>query len=170
MPSGATGGRLQRRFIMAFRTVAGMLALLLPLTATASRAEDAPAAAAPTLAIVSPAAGASLALGGDAGRSVAVEIAVSNFTIRPVGQCAGLARCGHVHLAIDYPGTTCNAPGSGGNSTNADTGGTVVQAHFGYCPSPAGRHVIVVGLAKDDHSLLLVDGKPVTAVAVVTTH
>ncbi|MGO8917643.1 MAG: hypothetical protein ACLQJR_17195 [Stellaceae bacterium] len=153
---------------MAFRTIAAMLALALPVPASASRAEDATAAA-PTLAIVSPYAGATLALGDDAGRSVAVEIAVGNFTIRPAGRCAGLPQCGHVHLAIDYPGTTCNAPGSGGNSTNAGAGGTVVQAHFGYCPSPAGRHVIAVALARDDHSLVLVDGKPVTAVVAVTT-
>jgi len=151
---------------MKFHVLAGLLVLPL-LSASGARADD--TVPVPTLAIVSPSAGAVLTLGGDAGKSVSVEIAVANFTIRPAGQCGGLANCGHVHLAIDYPGTACNAPGSGGNSTNSLTGGTTVEAHFGYCPSPAGSHVIAVALARDDHSLVLVAGKPVTAAVPVTT-
>jgi hypothetical protein len=120
------------------------------------------------VAIVSPAADSVVALGGDAQRSVDVRVAVTNFTIKPLGQCNGAANCGHVHLKIDHPSDSCNAPKSGGNSTNAETGGSVVTAHFGLCPTAAGRHIIGVALAKDDHSPVLVGGKPVVAFVPIT--
>jgi hypothetical protein len=154
---------------MAYRATATMLGLTLLspfLAVPPARADE---AAAPAIAIVSPATGAMVALGGDSGKSVAVKVKVTNFTIRPAGQCGALANCGHVHLAIDYPSPACNAPGSGGNSTNGDTGGSIVTAHFAFCPKPAGQHVIAVALAHDDHSLLLVGGKPVSAAVPVTT-
>ena len=42
------------------------------------------------------------------------------------------------------------------------------MAYFGFCPTPRGEHVVVVALAKDDHSFFLVDGKPVTAIVKVS--
>jgi hypothetical protein len=133
-----------------------------------ARAQSVAAAEVPAISIVSPAAGATVALGDDAGKTVVVKIAVTNFTIRPVGQCAGAPNCGHVHLKIDHPSDACNAPNSGGNSTNAAAGGNTIEAHFGFCPTPSGQHVIAVALAKDDHSFVLVDGKPVSAVVAVS--
>ena len=151
-----------------WRKTAALCAALSLLGVAESRAESIAASEAPTIAIVSPAPGSAVALGDDAGKSVAVKIAVTNFTIRPVGQCAGIANCGHVHLKIDHPSDACNAPNSGGNSTNGDTGGDSIVAYFGFCPTPRGEHVVVVALAKDDHSFFLVDGKPVTAIVKVS--
>lgn len=129
---------------------------------------DAAAAPPPTIEIAAPGDGAAVTLGGDAQRSVELEVRVGNFTLKPQGQCAGAADCGHVHLKIDPAGDSCNAPGSKGNSTNAATGTNRIRANFGFCPTPEGRHIIGVGLAHDDHSPVLVEGKPVTAFIVVT--
>ena len=133
-----------------------------------ARADSVAAAEIPAISIVSPAASATVALGDDVGKTIVVKIAVTNFTIRPVGHCGDTPNCGHVHLKIDHPSDVCNAPKSAGNSTNADTGGNTIEAHFGFCPTPGGQHTIVVALAKDDHSFVLVDGKPVSALVTVT--
>jgi hypothetical protein len=136
-------------------------ALLLATTAPA------PAEDAPRLQIVWPTEGEKVSPGGDAEKSLELRLAVANFTIRPVGQCDGIPACGHVHLAIDYPGESCNAPGIPGNSTNGVEGGDHILAHFGFCPEPKGRHTIAVALAHDDHRLILIDGKPVSAFVTV---
>jgi hypothetical protein len=126
------------------------------------------AGGAPTIAIAIPGDGATVSLGTDPEKSVEIALTVANFTIKPQGQCGGVADCGHIHLKIDPVDDSCNAPGSMGNSTNAATGTTRIKANFGYCPTPQGRHVVGVLLAHDDHSPVLVEGKPVTAVVAVT--
>jgi hypothetical protein len=122
----------------------------------------------PTPAIVSPAAGSVVTLGGDREKAVGVTVSVTDFTLRAAGQCGGNPRCGHLHLKIDPEMDHCNIPGRAYNSMNSDTGGNVVQARFGYCTTPTGSHVIGILLANDNHSPVLVGGKPVTATVTVT--
>jgi hypothetical protein len=76
---------------------------------------------------------------------------------------------GHFHRKIDPTVDSCNIPGRGYNSMNGDTGTQTVKARFGYCREPLDSHVIGVLLANDDHSPVLVNGKPVTALVPVTT-
>lgn len=142
----------------------GSVAVVCGLWLATARAGDAP----PTIAIAAPSDGAVVILGNDPQRSVELELKVANFALKPQGQCGGAADCGHIHLKIDPAGDTCNAPKSPGNSTNAPTGTNRIRANFAFCPNPLGRHIVGVGLAHDDHSPVLVDGKPVTAFIVVT--
>jgi len=138
-----------------------MLATLAVLLTTFA-AGDA-GAQAPALSITSPTPGAAVMLGDDPEKTVDVVVAVSGFRLRAAGQCEGEAHCGHLHLRIDPQGASCNIPGRAYNSMNSDFGGEVVKAHFSYCPSAAGPHVIGVLLANDDHTPVIVDGRPVTA-------
>ncbi len=71
---------------------------------------DAAAVPPATIEIAAPGDGAAVTLGGDAQRSVELEVRVGNFTLKPQGQCAGAADCGHVRLKIDPAGDSCNAP------------------------------------------------------------
>ncbi|PZO76624.1 MAG: hypothetical protein DI629_15835 [Mesorhizobium amorphae] len=122
----------------------------------------------PTLEIVWPQAGTTVALGDDAERAIGVVVN-SNFKLLPAGQCGEDPRCGHVHMKIDPDGDTCNIPGRPYNSMNSDVGGDLIKARFGHCPNPTGRHVIGILLADDHHRPILVGGKPVTALVEVTT-
>ena len=146
---------------MALRFPLVAFLLCLPVLAAA---EDAP-----TLAILEPLQGATVALGGDAEKTVEVRVRVTGFTLQAAGQCGGDPRCGHLHLKIDPEGDSCNIPGRSYNSMNSDTGGDAIRARFGHCPSPAGPHVIGILLAQDDHKPVIVDGRPVVAIAHVTT-
>jgi hypothetical protein len=149
---------------------------------------SAPAQAAdvPSIRIVSPADGATLVLGDDPARSVNVEIALTNFASKKLGTCGEMPNCGHVHLLIDppksfytdltiapvgapSPGSTCDDKHFPANNQNAVSAATVIPAHFGNCPVPAGRHVIAVALGGDNHTPIAVGGKPVIFVIHVTT-
>ena len=109
-----------------------------------------------------------MALGQDQEQSVEVVVAVTDFTLKPAGQCSGDPRCGHLHLKIDPAGDSCNIPGRAYNSMNSDVGGNLIKARFGYCDPPTGAHVIGILLAQDDHKPVMVNGKPVTALVPVT--
>jgi hypothetical protein len=123
---------------------------------------------APTLQIVWPTPGLVIPLGADDERVIGVVVK-SNFALRPAGQCGNDTRCGHLHLKIDPDGGTCNIPGRAYNSMNSDIGGDLIKARFGHCDPSTGSHVIGVLLADDHHRPVLVNGKPVTALVVVTT-
>jgi hypothetical protein len=122
----------------------------------------------PVLTIISPAPNAEIILGGDQEKAVDVTVNVADFTLRPAGKCEGNPKCGHLHLKIDPAGDTCNIPGRPYNSMNSDVGGEVIKAHFGYCQSATGPHVIGILLANDKHAPVIIDGKPVTASVAVT--
>jgi hypothetical protein len=117
----------------------------------------------PALTIVSPAPNAKIIFGSDQEKAIDVMVKAANFTIRPAGQCDGTPQCGHLHLKIDPSGDACNIPGRPYNSMNSDTGGEVIKARFGHCQSPSGTHVIGILLANDNHTPVIIDGKPVTA-------
>jgi hypothetical protein len=123
----------------------------------------------PTLAISSPTPDAIITLGDDPEQTVDVVVAVSDFSLRAAGQCGGEVRCGHLHLKIDPADESCNIPGRAYNSMNSVVGGDVVKARFAYCHPASGAHVIGVLLANDNHTPVIVDGKPVTASVTVTT-
>lgn len=145
---------------MALRLTLAACLLLLPVAAAAEER--------PTLAIVSPLQGMTIAVGDDTERSIQVRVQVTGFTLRAAGQCGGDSRCGHLHLKIDPEGDSCNIPNRSYNSMNSDTGGDTIQARFGHCPSPNGPHVIGILLAHDDHTPVIIDGRPVVATAFVT--
>jgi hypothetical protein len=146
---------------MALRHLLAACLLCLPVLAAAEEA--------PTLTILDPLQGTTVALGGDAEKTVEVRVRVTGFTLRAAGQCGGEPRCGHLHLKIDPEGDSCNLPGRSYNSMNSDTGGDVIRARFDYCPSSTGPHVIGILLAQDDHKPVIVDGRPIVATAFVTT-
>ena len=139
----------------------------IPFLATAFWAATALAQEAPTLQIVWPPEGASVQLGTDPERAIGVVVK-SNYKLLAAGQCGSDTRCGHIHMKIDLEGDSCNLPGRPYNSMNSDFGGDLVQARFGACPSPTGRHVIGVLLADDHHQPILVNGKPVIPLVQVT--
>lgn len=122
----------------------------------------------PTLRIVWPPEGATIPLASNPERSIGVVVE-SNFRLMPSGSCGDDPRCGHVHMKLDPQGDSCNIPGRAYNSMNSDTGGDLIKARFGHCPSPTGAHVIGVLLANDHHQPVLIDGKPITALVSVTT-
>jgi hypothetical protein len=122
---------------------------------------------APSLDIVWPPEGAVVQLGSDAEAAVGVVVK-SNFVLRPAGQCGDTPRCGHIHMKIDPAGDSCNIPGRPYNSMNSDTGGDLIKARFGHCPTATGVHEIGVLLADDRHKPVLVDGRPVVGVVKVT--
>ncbi len=122
---------------------------------------------APTLEIVWPPEGAIVPLGSDAEAAVGVVVR-SNFLLRAAGQCGETPRCGHIHMKIDPAGDSCNIPGRPYNSMNSDTGGDIIKARFGHCPTAAGVHEIGVLLADDHHRPVLVNGRPVVRVVKVT--
>jgi len=149
---------------------------------TAAMAED----VTPSVRIVSPADGAVVVLGDDPNRSVPIEIAVDDFVMKKLGTCGDVHNCGHAHLWVDPPeyvykdltvppigapgpGATCDNKGFPANNQNAGTGASTVAAHFGNCPLPAGKHVIVVGLGRDNHLPVAKDGKPILAIITITT-
>jgi hypothetical protein len=140
-----------------------MLAASLIAMSTCAAAQDAP-----TLDIVWPPEGAVVPLGSDAEAAVGVVVR-SNFVLRAAGQCGDTPRCGHIHMKIDPAGDSCNIPGRPYNSMNSDTGGDLIKARFGHCPTAVGTHEIGVLLADDHHRPVLVDGRPVLRVVKVTT-
>lgn len=141
--------------------IPAVLILLLGLSAAA------PATEPPRLRILSPAEDAEVVLGPGPEGSVAVRVEASGFLLRAVGACGGARNCGHLHLKVDFEGDSCNAPGRPYNSRNSDTGGDTILAHLGHCPVPTGRHRIGILLANDDHSTVLVEGRPVIATVTV---
>jgi len=140
-----------------------LLAAFLVAISTCAAAQDAP-----TLEIVWPPEGAVIALGNDAEAAVGVVVR-SNFVLRAAGQCGDTPRCGHIHMKIDPAGDSCNIPGRPYNSMNSDTGGDLIKARFGHCPTAVGVHEIGVLLADDHHHPVLVNGRPVLRVVKVTT-
>lgn len=103
----------------------------------------------PSLAITSPADGATVTLGIDVNKSVPIAFATENFTLAAAGTSGCGSGCGHVNLTID--GTACNAQGS---TYNASGSSSPINALFGLCPTPIGTHTLVMTLRNDDDSLV----------------
>ncbi|MDB5534861.1 MAG: hypothetical protein JWO28_3176 [Hyphomicrobiales bacterium] len=133
------------------------------LTFSAAQAHDAP-----TLEIVWPQDGVTIELGSDPEKAIGVVVK-SSFALLAASQCGENHHCGHIHMKIDPAGDSCNIPGKAYNSMNSDVGGDLIKARFGHCPNVAGKHVIGILLADDQHRPILVEGKPVTALVNVTT-
>jgi hypothetical protein len=166
-----------------FNASAAILAATLALAAGSAAAGD---AAAPSVKIVSPAAGATVILGDDANRSVNIELALTNFTFKRLGTCGEDKNCGHAHLWIDPPanlftdltipeigkpaaGHVCDNPAFPANNQNAGTASNVLPAHFVHCKVPTGKHKIFIGLGGDNHLPIAVNGKPVYTMIEITT-
>jgi hypothetical protein len=116
----------------------------------------------PTIAISSPAAGATQAMAADVDKSVAIGFTTTNFTLSDT--CSGNSACGHIHLLID--GSTCNPTGSPYNNTATSS---PAQAHFGVCPTAAGLHTVTLELHHQDHSAVTGSNGTVAATVVFTT-
>ena len=82
---------------------------------------------------------------------VPVTFAVSDFTLRPPGQCAGLANCGHARITVD--GTACNAAGQAYNAIATATSGTNIN--LALCTSGhLGTKSVVIELVDDTGAAL----------------
>jgi hypothetical protein len=101
----------------------------------------------PCVGVVWPPPNAVISSSSDTDKSVGVDYVVSNFRLKQPGNCAGAARCGHVHLQVN--GNTCNGPGLPYN--NAGAAGPI-PAKLALCPMAAGAHRIAVQLHNNDHS------------------
>jgi len=118
-----------------------------------------------TVAITNPTSGATVALGSDARKSLAVNFTATNFTIRAPGTCSGAAACGQAYILID--GAACDPVGQPYNNLAVSSPGT---AQFSTCATPTGPHTLSVELHYDDGSSVKgADGKPVAASVSVTT-
>jgi hypothetical protein len=105
----------------------------------------------PTIAVTTPAAGASVALGTDADKSVTLGITLANFDVKPANHCGGLANCGHIHVLID--GSACS--GGGFYNNTDELSATSAVAKFGRCTSPKGAHTVTLELHGDTHDPVL---------------
>ena len=113
--------------------------------------------------IIAPVDNAIVALADNPQKTLDIAFATSGFVVRPHGQCEGIPNCGHVHVQIDPENAPCNYQGKPGNNTNAATGGDHIIALFALCATPTGPHTLTVSLANDNHSPVLVNGKPATS-------
>jgi hypothetical protein len=125
----------------------------------------------PTLAITSPTEGATVTMGGDANKTVAIDFATQNLVLEAypgAGPCAGNPVCGVLSLNID--GNDCNAPGGGPQANNYGATGSSIDAYLAYCPVPAGPHTVSLILI-DDAGVgpLMVNGQPLSASVNITT-
>ena len=79
-----------------------------------------------------------------------VLIETTNYTIRPSGQCAGAANCGHAHVTI--AGADCNDV-AGGKAYNVQiTGPGPAAVNMGFCQAGAlGVKTVSVELMADNH-------------------
>jgi hypothetical protein len=102
----------------------------------------------PTIAIVSPTAGASVPLGTTASKSVSLSYTLTNFTTAAPGTCGGVQNCGHIHVLIDGPACTP----SGALYNNSSNSSTQATAIFASCNNPTGPHTVELQLHDDVHS------------------
>jgi hypothetical protein len=125
--------------------------------------------------ITAPLSGASVALGTDTAKSVAVSFTLSNFTLKAPGTCGGAANCGHLHLIIDNYTSPCDTlAGVPNEKYNVQvTSGTTTNAQFASCGSTAaGSHTITLEVHDDAHADVkdangnLIKSAPVS----ITTH
>jgi len=107
----------------------------------------APTAGTPSINISGPEWGATITIAAD--NLVPVTFAVSNFTLKTPGTCAGDPACGHVHLLID--GTACNDTVAMKPYNNTGWA-SPINANFGLCAMPEGQHEVRLELHHDDHS------------------
>jgi hypothetical protein len=119
------------------------LALAASLSLTAACGGSTPAAA-PTVAITSPAAGSTVALGTDVDKTVKIAFTTTGWAFEP---CGNNTSCGHLHLLID--GTDCGTPYNN-PVTSSDPG----DALFAKCARPTGQHTVKLELHHPDHSAL----------------
>jgi hypothetical protein len=121
----------------------------------------------PAIAITLPAAGASVALGTDADKSVPIVYALTNFTTAAPGSCGGAQNCGHIHLVID--GAACTPAGDlYNNSSNSSTQATAI---FRKCATPTGSHAVELQLHDDAHNAVKNNaGQEVKTSVTFTTH
>jgi hypothetical protein len=121
-----------------------------------------------TIAITSPAANDSVLLGVDAGKSVTITYALTNFTAKPAGTCGSTPNCGHIHLLID--GSACTP--AGGQYNNDSGSPTTAVAKFASCPSnnQTGAHVVTLELHDDAHHPVNNAAGQIKASVTFTTH
>ncbi|HEX9579101.1 MAG TPA: hypothetical protein VF993_15215 [Myxococcales bacterium] len=104
----------------------------------------------PTIAIISPVAGATVTMATNADKTVSLTYTLTNFTVMLVGQCSGVAGlCGHIHVLID--GTTCNDL-NGDGYNNSSYSSSQALARFALCPAPAASHTVELQLHDDVHN------------------
>jgi hypothetical protein len=120
----------------------------------------------PSISFTAPASSASVALGTDANKSVAVSFTTSNFTVQAPGSCPNATNCGHVHLLIDSS-STCT---SGSLGYNAEFDATSGNANFSLCSTPTGAHMLILELHDDHHNPVKVNGAVVSTSENITTH
>ncbi|MHB1844440.1 MAG: hypothetical protein ACYCWW_06335 [Deltaproteobacteria bacterium] len=112
----------------------------------------------PSIALLAPSEGQTIALGGDSSMSVPVQFAVQNFTLMAPGSSGCPAgSCGHIHLIVD-PGTgsTPSACNTGSAPYNAAGAASPMLAAFASCLAtsitPGSSHVIRLELHNNDHT------------------
>ena len=118
----------------------------------------------PTIAIVTPANGATVTLGTDVDKSVPVVFTTTYFTMKPPGDCGSLANCGHIHVSID--GDDCTPSGEAYNNAGASS---PINARFALCPLATGAHEILLDLHTDSHAAILHNNVAIQSKVNVTT-
>ena len=121
-----------------------LAALALVLAAAACGGSD--TAAAPTIAIFSPAAGSQQSLATDG--HVDIAFTSPNFTFEPACPSQTSGNCGHVHVLID--GADCNP--AGGQPYNNSATSTPAKALFNTCSHQTGSHTVTLELHHSDHT------------------
>ncbi len=141
-------------------------AMLLSMSLSASAACGGDDHAPPTVTITSPSDRATVILGMT--RESPVTVALTGFTLKAPGSCAGAAHCGHIHLNIND--MACNDPAMSSPYNNASATTTIV-AKYHLCPAGTmvGPHVLTIGLHDDNHDHIKADGKNITHTINVTT-
>lgn len=104
----------------------------------------------PTVSISDPGTGDTVSIGGDSKGTITVSYKLTNFTVKPAGQCGTTPNCGRVRVYID--GADGNAPSKTYN--NEGNSATSIDSYFKYLEDNGfnmfEEHRVTVGLVKDD--------------------
>lgn len=119
----------------------------------------------PSVAITSPADGATVTLGGDADMTVPIAFSAQHVTFEPFpgeGTCTGVSNCGVLVVYID--GHSCDDPLAPGPVNNLNSGTSPINAHFVHCDVPTGPHTVTVTVIDDTgDNPLMSNGNPVSS-------
>ncbi|MBI3185266.1 MAG: hypothetical protein HYZ28_24270 [Myxococcales bacterium] len=113
--------------------------------------------AGPTVSVSRPSSGATVQVEPSGERELAVTFEVTNFTLKPPGECLGAQECGHVHIFVD-----------GGACGEVIALSSPARVRLDRCPDPRGDRRIDIELHDDQHRVVLNDrGQPIAVTVLV---